>query len=138
MKGSQLVVVAGALSRDPEVKATPSGLTITSMSIPVTEKWKKDGELKEKTEWCECVAYGKPAEILAQYLQKGSVVQITGKMDTQKWEKDGVKRQRTVVKVEEFTFLGGNKDGQPANATQQFPSDSAQRPADDLNDPLPF
>jgi single-strand DNA-binding protein len=105
------VMLIGHLGQDPELRHTQSGAAVCNFSLATTDRWKdKQGEKQEKTEWHRCVAWGKPAEVLAKYLTKGSQVYIEGSLETKQWEdKDGNKRYTTEIKVREFTFLGGGK-----------------------------
>ncbi len=106
------VILVGNLGRDPELRRTQSGSAVTNFSIATTEKFKdKNGQQQDQTEWHNIVAWEKPAEILAQYLKKGSSVYIEGKLRTRSWEDNGTKKYRTEVLVREFQFLGGRNDG---------------------------
>ena len=110
------VILIGNLGKDPELRRTQSGTAVVSFSMATTEKFKgKDGQQKEETEWHNCTAWNKSAEILAQYLKKGSSVYIEGKLKTRSWEDNGVKKYATDVVVREFQFLGGKQQGQQQN-----------------------
>ena len=110
------VILVGNLGKDPELRRTQSGTAVVSFSMATTEKFKgKDGQQKEETEWHNCTAWNKSAEILAQYLKKGSSVYIEGKLKTRSWEDNGVKKYATDVVVREFQFLGGKQQGQQQN-----------------------
>ena len=110
------VQLIGNLGKDPELRRTQSGTAVVSFSVATTEKFKgKDGQQKEETEWHNCTAWNKSAEILAQYLKKGSSVYIEGKLKTRSWEDNGVKKYATDVVVREFQFLGGKQQGQQQN-----------------------
>jgi single-strand DNA-binding protein len=144
------VMLIGHLGQDPELRNTQSGTAVCNFSIATTEKWKdKQGEKQEKTEWHRCVAWGKPAEVLAKYLTKGSQVYIEGSLETKQWEdKDGNKRYTTEIKVREFTFLGGGKsngdsrrggshDSAPARAGDDLGYGPRTAP-EGLDDDIPF
>ena len=104
------VVIVGNLGSDPELRRTQSGTPVVSFSVATSEKWTdKNGQQQEETEWHNITAWNKQAEILAQYLQKGSSVYIEGKLKTSSWEDNGVKKYKTDIVVREFQFLGGNK-----------------------------
>jgi single-strand DNA-binding protein len=104
------VILIGNLGKDPEMRRTQTGSAVTNFSIATTEKFKgKDGVQKEETEWHNIVAWNKAAEVMAQYLKKGSTVYIEGKLRTRDWEDNGVKKYKTEVVVREFQFLGGGK-----------------------------
>jgi len=114
------VILIGNVGRDPEVRKTPSGSTVTSFSLATTEKFTdKQGQRQEQTEWHNIVAWNKSAETMAQYLKKGSSVYIEGKLKTQSWEDNGVKKYRTEILVQQFQFIGGQPQQQPQQPQQQ-------------------
>lgn len=115
----------GRLGKDPEVKYMPSGEPVTSFSIAVGSKF---GD-KEHTEWVNVTTFKKLAEICGEYLKKGSQVFITGRLQTDSWEKEGVKQYRTKVIADRMQMLGA-KEG-----TQQKPVKQSQT---DDNDQIPF
>ena len=108
------VMLIGRLGRDAEFKTTQSGSELLSFSMATSEKYTdRDGEKKEKTEWHDCVLWGKRASTLSEYLTKGTQLFVEGSMETQKWkDKDGKDHRRTVIKVGEVKFIGGNGNGQ--------------------------
>ena len=98
----------GRLGRDPEIRFTQSGKTVVNFSIACSEK--RGGE--EYTEWVNIVAWDKLGEICAQYLQKGSLVYISGRMQTRKWqEKSGTDRYATEIVAREMKMLDGRESG---------------------------
>ena len=101
----------GRLGRDPETKYTASGEAVCNFSLACSEQWKdKQGNKQEKTEWANVVIWGKLGEIAGQYLQKGSLCFISGKMTTRKWlEKDGSTRHTTEIVAREMKILSGGK-----------------------------
>jgi single-strand DNA-binding protein len=101
----QKLIAIGHLGQDPDVRYLPSGQAVANFSVAVTEKWKKDGQQQERTEWLNCAAFGKLGEIAGQYLHKGSKVYIEGKLQTDQFEKDGQKHYRTKINVRELQFL---------------------------------
>ena len=113
MNGINKVIAIGNLGRDPETRYSKAGSAVTSFSMAVTERWKKDGENQERTEWINCVTFGRLAEIAGEYLRKGAPVYIEGKLQTDSYEKDGEKRYSTKVNVRELQMLG-SKGGQPS------------------------
>lgn len=120
--------IIGHLGRDPEVRYLPSGEPVANFSVATTEKWKnKNGEQQEHTEWHNISAFGKLAEIVGEYLKKGSLVYISGKIKTRKYQdKDGVEKYATSIACQELKMLGGkfNKQESPApSATESFGSD---------------
>ncbi len=118
------VILIGRLGRDPEVRYTPSGDAVANFSIATSENWKdkNTGEKREKTEWHKLVAFRRLAEIVAEYLSKGSLIYIEGKLQTREWDdKEGIKRYTTEIVVNQMQMLGGKNDSG---------SDNYSRPAD--------
>jgi len=108
------VQLLGNVGKDPEVRTTPSGQSVASFSLATSRKWKdRDGNRQEKTEWHNVVAWGKTAEVVAQYVTKGSKLFINGRLETQSWDdkESGQKRYKTQVIVETLTMLGDRKSG---------------------------
>lgn len=131
MSSKNKVILVGRLGKDPEVRFTQSGTAICNLTVATSEEWKdkQTGEKQEKTEWHQCVMYGKLAEIAGQYLKKGSQVYLEGKLTTSKYQdsKTGEDRYSTKVQCEEMIMLGGgqggNQDsGQGGGYQQQAPS----------------
>lgn len=115
-KGFNKVVLMGNLTRDPETRSTPGGQSVTNFSLAVNRTWKgQDGQTNEDVNYIDCVAWGKPGEIIAQYLGKGRAVLVSGRLDQRSWEdkETGGKRSKIEVVVEDFNFVG---DGQGAGA----------------------
>jgi single-strand DNA-binding protein len=100
------VMLIGNLGADPEVRQTNSGNSVASFTIATSEKYKKEGEQVEKTEWHKCVAWGRLAEICGEYLRKGSRVFVEGKLETRKWQdKEGNDRWTTEIVCREMKML---------------------------------
>jgi single-strand DNA-binding protein len=119
------VILIGRLGKDPEIKYMTNGEAVTNVAIATSENWKdKAGEKQEKTEWHNLVFYRKLAEIAGEYLKKGAQVYVEGKLQTRKWEKDGVTRYTTEIIVSEMTMLSG-KQGAAAGGEGSAPSNSA-------------
>ena len=111
------VILVGNLGRDPEVRFMPNGEAVCNFSIATTENWKdKSGVKQEKTEWHNIVMYRKLAEIAGEYLKKGRPVYIEGRLQTRKWEKDGVTRYTTEIIGDNMQMLG-SKDGGGSGAS---------------------
>lgn len=101
-------ILIGNLGRDPELKYMPSGLAIANLAIATSESYKdKEGNKVEKTEWHRVTLFDKPAEIAGQYLVKGSQVYIEGRIQTRKYEKEGVDHYATEIVGREMRMLGG-------------------------------
>lgn len=106
------VILVGNLGRDPEVRFMPNGEAVCNFSIATTENWKdKSGVKQEKTEWHNVVMYRKLAEIAGEYLKKGRPVYIEGRLQTRKWEKDGVTRYTTEIIGDNMQMLGSKDSG---------------------------
>jgi single-strand DNA-binding protein len=106
-------MIIGNLTRDPEVRTTPSGQTVTSFSVATNFTWTdQTGQKQKKAEFHNIVAWRKLGEICAQYLHKGSKIYIEGRIQTRDWEKDGVKHYRTEIIAENMQML----DGKPGSS----------------------
>ena len=110
------VILIGNLGRDPELRYTQGGQAVASFSIATTENFtKKTGEKDERTEWHRIVAWGRTAELCAQYLAKGRSVYIEGRLTTREWEnKEGQKQRTTEIVAQSVQFLGPRGQGQAA------------------------
>jgi len=132
-------ILVGRLGKDPEVRYTPDGAMITSFSLATDEQWKdKNGEKVQKTEWHNIVTFGKLAEICGNYLAKGLLVYIEGRIRTRSWEgKDGVKRYTTEITATDMKMLSpkGADRGEVRNSSGGHFSpfnDSPPMPEDDV------
>ncbi|NLC35929.1 MAG: single-stranded DNA-binding protein [Alcaligenaceae bacterium] len=149
------VILVGNLGRDPEVRYSPDGAAICSISIATTSQWKdkRTGERREETEWHRVVFYNRLAEIAGEYLKKGRSVYIEGRLKTRKWQdkETGADRYSTDIIADQMKMLGGRDDvqqnagaGAPARsaqATQAPAAQNAQAPATalaDVDDDIPF
>lgn len=105
-------IILGYLGQDPEIKYTNQGDAVCNFSIATSEKWKdKDGKQAEKTEWHKIIVWKKLAEICSQYLSKGSLVYVEGRIQTRKWQdKNGQDKQSTEIIAKDVTFLSSKKD----------------------------
>lgn len=111
-------ILVGRLGKDPEVRYTPDGAMVTNFSIATDESYKdKNGEKVQKTEWHRIVAYGKLAEICGNYLTKGKLVFITGKIQTKTWEKEGHHHSATQIVADEMKMLDGKKEADQPETT---------------------
>jgi len=112
-KGSlNKVQLIGHLGADPESRFTTSGSAVTNFNLATNESWKSaEGDTKEKTEWHRVVMFGKMAETAAEYMKKGQLVYIEGRLQTRSWDdKDNVKRYTTEILCDNFTMLGRKSD----------------------------
>jgi single-strand DNA-binding protein len=132
-------ILVGRLGKDPEVRYTPDGAMVTSFSLATDEQWKdKTGEKVQKTEWHNIVTFGKLAEICGNYLGKGLLVYIEGRIRTRSWEgKDGVKRYTTEIIATDMKMLspkGAERSGSKVSPEGHFSpfNDSPPLPEDDV------
>jgi single-strand DNA-binding protein len=112
------VQLIGNLTRDPELRSLPSGIKVASCALATNRTWKDpSGAKKEATEYHNIVAFGKPAELIAQYMKKGSSLYVEGRLQTRSWDaQDGQKKYRTEIVVENFQFgssAGGSRSSAP-------------------------
>ncbi len=146
MKGVNKVILVATCGKDPEMKSMPNGNAVANFSVATSESWKDaQGNKQESTEWHRCVAFGKLAEIIGQYVRKGSKVYLEGKLKTRQWEQDGQKRYATEVLVSEMQMLDSKPAGQSEAPVRQDVSTQPRqagntKPAfDDFEDTdLPF
>lgn len=122
-------IIVGRLGKDPEVRYTSSGQAVANFSVATDESYKKDGETQKKTEWHNIVMWGKLAEVAEQYLKKGQLVYLEGKLQTRQWEnkQDGTTRYTTEIVVFTLKMLGGN--GGEKTASSPAKQNNAARPA---------
>lgn len=107
------VILAGNLTRDPQLSYLPSNTPVCEFGMAINRKWKsQDGEMREDTCFVDCRIFGRQAETFNQYMNKGRPALVEGRLRFEQWEgKDGQKRSRLSVVVEQFQFLGGRRDG---------------------------
>ena len=133
------VILIGRLGADPEIRYTPSGRAVTNYRIATNESWKdKEGQQQERTEWHNIVLWDKQAEISAEYLKKGSLIYIEGRLQTRTWEgQDGAQRRTTEVVGQRMQMLDsrGSRPSEPA-VPEEPPMDSGPNLGGDDN--LPF
>ncbi len=118
------VILVGRLGADPEIRYTPDGTMVTNLSVATNEQWKdKDGERQQRTEWHRVVTFRRLAEICGNYLSKGSLVYLEGRIQTRSWDdKDGNKRYTTEIIASNMQMLdrksdaSGYSDEAPANS----------------------
>ncbi len=136
MAGVNLAILIGNLGRDPELRYTPNGQAVATFSLATTEKWRdKDGQLSDKTVWHNIVCWGKQAEIVNQYLKKGSPIYIEGRIQNRSYDdKDGNRKYISEIVARKVQFLGRKTEG--ASETQSASSISEDIPETD--DDLPF
>lgn len=144
----------GHLGRDPETRYLPDGMAVCNFPVASSEKWKDKhtGEKKERTEWLRCNAFDRLAEICDEYLKKGSLVYVEGKLQTRKYtDKDGIERYATECRINEMKMLGGrpeNEEPQAARPARREPAREGGAPKspparsaggfEDMDDDIPF
>ncbi len=112
-------IIIGRLTRDPEVRTTPSGQTVTNFSVATSNKWKgQDGQMNEKTEFHNVVAWAKRGEVIGQYFTKGQEIYVEGRLETRSWDdkETNKKMYRTEIVLENFEF--GAKAGAGGGSAQ--------------------
>jgi single-strand DNA-binding protein len=143
------VFIIGNLTRDPELKALPSGSKVCSFGIATNRNFKdKDGNRQEATEFHNIVVFGRTAELVAQYLKKGSQAYVEGRLQTRSWEQNGEKKYRTEIVAEtvQFGSRPGPSSGAPAGKTDSKAAPAAVEtgekidyPSEEINpDDIPF
>jgi len=112
-RGINKVILVGNVGQDPETRYMPNGGAVTNLSIATSESWKdkNSGEQQEKTEWHRVVFYQRLAEIVAEYVKKGSKLYIEGRLQTRSWDKDGQKHYATEIIASEMQMLDGRGEG---------------------------
>lgn len=119
------VFLYGNLTRDPELKALPSGAQLASFGLATNRTYKdKNGQKQEATEFHNIVAFGRPAELIAQYMKKGRPLFVEGRLQTRSWESEGTKKYRTEIVVDNFQFGDGGRGG-PSTGSQPSPEATA-------------
>ena len=129
-KGVNKVILVGNVGGDPETKYMPSGGAVTNITVATSESWKdkQTDQQQERTEWHRVVFFNKLAEIVAEYVKKGSKIYIEGQLRTRNWEQDGVKRYTTEIVAAEMQMLdsrGAAQNGQGQQQSQQAPHQQA-------------
>ena len=126
------VILVGNLGQDPESRFTPQGTAVTNLSIATNESWKdQNGDIQERTEWHRVVMYGRMAETAVEYMRKGQMVYVEGRLNTREWEdQNQVKRKTTEIRCDNFTMLGRRGDGTKQN--------SGTGNSEKVDDDLPF
>jgi single-strand DNA-binding protein len=126
-RGVNKVILVGNLGQKPEMRYTATQSAVANLSIATTESWKdkESGEMRDKTEWHKVVFFGKLAEIVEKYLDKGSSIYIEGKLQTRKWQdKSGADRWTTEIVGSELTMLGSRNAPSAATPMNNAQSES--------------
>jgi len=140
------VILIGRLGKDPDMRYTPSGTAVANFSLATNSSFKdSDGNWQDKTEWHNIVTFGRTAEIAGEYLKKGKLVYIDGRLQTSSWEdQNGQKRYKTEVVASELQLIGSRGDGESSsdtsanNTEDEVPAAEDMAPANEEEDDLPF
>ncbi|MBI2096195.1 MAG: single-stranded DNA-binding protein [Candidatus Taylorbacteria bacterium] len=137
-------IIVGNLTRDPELKALPSGIQVCSFGMATNRVWKdKDGNKKEAADFHNVVVFGRQAEIVSQYLRKGSQVLVEGRMQTRSWDgQDGQKRYRTEIVADRVQFgarSGGGGAAGGSKEKKEVSDEAIEYPEEDIKpEDIPF
>lgn len=144
-RGVNKVILIGNLGADPDVRYMPSGDAVANVRIATSESWrdKDTGEQQERTEWHSLVFFKRLAEVVGEYLRKGSKVYVEGRLQTRKWQdRDGNDRYTTEIRVDQMQMLDSRGSGDPGQARAQHQAEQAQQsrpgPRDEFEDDIPF
>ena len=146
-RGINKVILVGNLGNDPDIRYTAGGAAVANISLATTDSWrdKETGEQQDRTEWHRIVFFGRLAEIVGEYLRKGSQVYVEGRLQTRKWQdKSGNDRYTTEIVANEMQMLGGRGGGmqqsnEPAAAPMsENPAAPAASDNDFVDDDIPF
>lgn len=151
-RGVNKAILIGNLGADPEVRQTPSGQTVASFNLATSDRRKdRNGQIQDRTEWHRIVAWAQLADIVQQYLTKGSQVYIEGRIQTRQWEdQSGQKRYTTEIVANQMVMLGGRGEGAAAGRAasraggraeagrEERPFEDFPESADQVDDDLPF
>ncbi len=141
-------IVIGNLTRDPEIKALPSGIKVASFSVATNRVWKdKNGVKQENVDYHNVVVFGRQAEMVGQYMKKGSSILVEGRMQTRSWDDaSGVKKYRTEIVVDRMQFgpkregsVGGYSPSAPTGEDDKKAIDTIEYPEEEINpEDIPF
>ena len=138
MRGFSKAIIAGNLTRDPELRSTPNGSSVCSFSVAVNRVYKDaNGEQKEDVSFIDCSAWGKLGEMIANYAKKGSGVLVSGRLSQRTWEdkNGGGKRSRIEIVVEDFNFTGAASDKRDGGSS--YNASPAASTSNDIPDDIP-
>ena len=120
------VILMGNLTRDPELRSTPTGQSVCSFSLALNRSYKgADGNWQEATDYVDCVAWGPLGERVNQYLQKGRPCLVNGRLQSRSWEQEGQKRSKLEVVASDVTFLGAPQGSQGGSEAYDAPAPKA-------------
>lgn len=141
MRGFSKAIIAGNLTRDPEIRSTASGRKVASFSVAVNRVFKDaNGENQERVSYINCSAWGRLADVIEQYAKKGNGVIVSGRLDQRSWDdkETGKKRSAVEIVVEDFVFAGsGDNGGNAGNGGSRSNTSSASNTQDVIPDDIP-
>ena len=154
-RGVNKVILVGNVGNDPEVRYMPNGNAVANVSVATSDSWKdrNTGDQQERTEWHRVVFFNRLAEIVEQYVKKGTKLYLEGRLQTRSWEQDGAKRYSTEIVANEMQMLDsrgaggvnqefGDQAPTPAAPSQDSEKGSTQQPSssnfDNFDDDIPF
>ena len=154
-RGVNKVILVGNVGNDPEVRYMPNGNAVANVSVATSDSWKdrNTGDQQERTEWHRVVFFNRLAEIVEQYVKKGTKLYLEGRLQTRSWEQDGAKRYSTEIVANEMQMLDsrgaggvnqefGDQVPPPAAPSQDSEKGSTQQPSssnfDNFDDDIPF
>jgi len=126
-RGVNKVILVATVGKDPEVKYMPSGGAVVNLTAATNESWKdkQTGEKKERTEWHRLTFYNRLAEIVGEYVRKGSQIYVEGRLRTRDYEKEGQKHYVTEIMVDEMQMLGGRSGASMGTSSDRSMRDEA-------------
>ncbi len=139
-RGINKVILVGNVGQDPETRYMPNGNAVTNLSLATSETWKdkNTGEQQERTEWHRVTFYQRLAEIVAEYVKKGSKLYVEGRLQTRSWEQDGVKKYATDIIANEMQMLDSRSGASDNYSSAQSPTQQAPAEMDSFDDDIPF
>ncbi|MDF1528477.1 MAG: single-stranded DNA-binding protein [Sedimenticola sp.] len=147
-KGVNKVILIGNVGKDPDVRYMPNGNAVANLTLATSESWKdkSTGENQERTEWHRVVFFRRLAEIVGEYVKKGSKIYVEGRLQTRKWQDQGGQdRYTTEIVADQMQMLDGKgssstsfDSGRPASSGSNEATSSAPMPDDGFDDDIPF
>jgi len=146
-KSVNKVILIGNVGKDPDIKYTPSGVPVAKVSLATNEKYKdKSGEWQERTEWHNLVLWQRLAEIVGEFVKKGSKLYVEGRLQTSSWEdkQSGERKYRTEIVVGDLVLLGANGNGEhnrasdSAGARQELHRETVEEDTEITDQDIPF
>ena len=139
-KGVNKVFLLGNVGKDPEIRATAGGMQVASFSLATADRAKgTDGQWTDKTEWHNIVCFQRTAEVVRDYVKKGSQILVEGKIQTRSWDDkaSGEKKYKTEILCNELTLLGGKAGGDSAGGSSSYSGGRSSSPASNSYDQRP-